>query len=199
MDDLVQLMSIIDLNSKSFPEGDYLEACNRMKNLYKVIPRATSPEVFMNPIPIQDSDSEDENENDFAIRPSQRIVNELFEIGNQIARVAREIKHTESRLKFQKIRKRITAGIKKDAVRERSQQLGIRLRNFTIEELRSKGHCIPDERNFYKNYLDRLNLITQDIITDLRDDLTELKRHHDELCENRNNLHITAYRRPFRE
>lgn len=186
-------MSIIDLNSKSFPEGDYLEACNRMKNIYKVIPRATSPEVSMNPIPVYDSDSDD----DFAVRPSQRVMNELFEMGNQIARVAREIKHTESRLKFQKIRKRITAGIKKDAVRERAQQLGIRLRMYTIDELRAKGHHIPDERSFYKNYLDRLNLITQDIITDLRDDLSELKRHHEELCENRNDLHLAAYRRPF--
>lgn len=197
MDDLIHLMSIIDLNAKLFPEGDYLEACNRMKNLYKVIPRATSPEVFMNPIPIEDSDSDDDEMDNFAIRPIHAMRDELANMGTTIGRVTREIRHTESRLRYQKIRKRVTVGIKKDAIRERAQQLGIRLRMYTIEELRAKGHYVADERSFYKNYLERLNLITQDVITDLRDDLVELKRHHEELLERRNDLHIAIHGRPF--
>jgi hypothetical protein len=36
MEDLRAVMQIIDKNSPSLPEGDYLELCNRMKNLYKV-------------------------------------------------------------------------------------------------------------------------------------------------------------------
>jgi hypothetical protein len=47
MEALTQLMSLIDLNSKSLPEGDYLEMCNRMKDIYKVVPRPTSPEAAL--------------------------------------------------------------------------------------------------------------------------------------------------------
>ena len=36
MEDLRAVMQIIDKNSPSLPEGDYLELCNRMKKLYKV-------------------------------------------------------------------------------------------------------------------------------------------------------------------
>ncbi len=79
MEDLTSLMSIIDTLSKSFPEGDYLKACNHMKNLYKVVPRATSPEVNLPrintnrrpiPFPESESDSDEDDGNDFQIRPN---------------------------------------------------------------------------------------------------------------------------------
>ena len=182
MDSLVSLMQSIDLISKSIPEGDYLKMCNDMKDIYKVIPRPTSPGAHLprirtiRALPESDSESDDDDDDhDFQLVPRyQSERNELAGIGAIIGRYTEEIKRVESRLKYLKIKQRITAGVRKDAVRERAQQLGFRLREYTIEELRAKGHHIPDERSFYKNYLERQNLITRDVMNDLRDDLTEL-------------------------
>ena len=180
MDSLVSLMQSIDLISKSIPEGDYLKMCNDMKDIYKVIPRPTSPGAHLPrinaPRALPESDTEsDDDDDDFQLVPRyQSERNELAGIGAIIGRYTEEIKRVESRLKYLKIKQRITAGVRKDAVRERAQQLGFRLREYTIEELRAKGHHIPDERSFYKNYLERQNLITRDVMNDLRDDLTEL-------------------------
>ena len=185
MDSLVSLMQSIDLISKSIPEGDYLKMCNDMKDIYKVIPRPTSPEVHLprvrTPRALPESDTESDDDDDFILE--NRLVidrQELARLDNFIREYDQEIRRVQSRLRYLKIKQRITAGVRKDAVRERAQQLGFRLRTFTIEELRAKGHHIPDERSFYKNYLERQNLITRDVINDLNDDLTELTHARDE-------------------
>ena len=177
MEALTQLMSLIDLNSKSLPEGDYLKACNYMKDIYKDVRRPTSPEAHLPRIQttrrLLDSDSDDDE--DFRMIPTHEAERaELAGIGSIIQRYQREIKGVRSRLKYLKIKQRITANVKRDAVRERAQQLGIRLRTLTMEELRAKGHHIPNERNFYKGYLERQNLITRDLVTDLNGDLLDL-------------------------
>jgi hypothetical protein len=196
MESLVSLMQSIDLISKSIPEGDYLKMCNDMKDIYKVIPRPTSPEAALpatrpvfQPLPQSPDDSEDEIDDDF--RLETRFVverHELERLVNFIREYEDEIKRVQSRLRYLKIKQRITAGVRKDAVRERAQQLGFRLRTFTIEELRAKGHHIPDERSFYKNYLERQNLITRDVIHDLNDDLIELTQARDESIRRRAEL-----------
>jgi hypothetical protein len=45
-----------------------------------------------------------------------------------------------------------------------------------MEELRAKGHHVPNERNFYKGYLERQNLITRDLVADLNGDLLDLNQ-----------------------
>ena len=195
MDSLVSLMQSIDLISKSIPEGEYLKMCNDMKDIYKVIPRPTSPGAHLprinapRALPYSDSESDDDDDDDF--RLETRFVverHELERLVNFIREYEEEIKRVQSRLRYLKIKQRITAGVRKDAVRERAQQLGFRLREFTIEELRAKGHHVPDERSFYKNYLERQNLITRDVINDLNDDLTELTRARDESTRRRAEL-----------
>jgi hypothetical protein len=183
MEDLIQLMSIIDLNSKSFPEGDYLKACNYMKNIYKKVPRATSPEVFIPPRTSHDDNGEFRvvNHHNNERRQLERLRVDIFQY-------IYEIKRIESRLKYLKIKQRITANVRRDAIRERANQLGFRLRNLTIEELRAKGHQIPDERNFYKSYLERQNLITRGVIDDLNCDLREVNRIMEEACTRRTEL-----------
>ena len=196
MDSLVSLMQSIDLISKSIPEGEYLKMCNDMKDIYKVIPRPTSPEVHLprvrTPRALPESDTEsDDDDDDDDFRLETRFVverHELERLVNFIREYEDEIKRVQSRLRYLKIKQRITAGVRKDAVRERAQQLGFRLRTFTIEELRAKGHHVPDERSFYKNYLERQNLITRDVINDLNDDLTELTRARDESTRRRAEL-----------
>jgi hypothetical protein len=193
MDSLVSLMQSIDLISKSIPEGEYLKMCNDMKDIYKVIPRPTSPGAHVprvrTPRRLPESDTESDSEDDDDdFRLENRLVidrQELERLANFIREYDQEIRRVRSRLRYLKIKQRITAGVRKDAVRERAQQLGFRLREFTIEELRAKGHHVPDERSFYKNYLERQNLITRDVINDLNDDLTELTRARDESARRR--------------
>jgi hypothetical protein len=187
MEALTQLMSLIDLNSKSLPEGEYLKACNYMKDIYKCVPRPTSPEAALprintdrQPLPPSDSDSEDE-EDDLAFRPIEQMRDELADVTHNMTRSTQEIRRRESRLRYLKIKQRVTAAVRRDAVRERAQQLGIRLREYTMEELRAKGHNVPDERGFYRGYLERQNLLTRDIITDLKDDIEAIKRFKENL------------------
>ena len=185
MDSLVSLMQSIDLISKSIPEGEYLKMCNDMKDIYKVIPRPTSPGAHLPrvnaPRALPESDTESDDDDDF--RLENRLVidrQELERLANFIREYDQEIRRVRSRLRYLKIKQRITAGVRKDAVRERAQQLGFRLREFTIEELRANGHHVPDERSFYKNYLERQNLITRDVINDLNDELARLAHARDE-------------------
>jgi hypothetical protein len=197
MDSLVSLMQSIDLISKSIPEGEYLKMCNDMKDIYKVIPRPTSPGAHLprinapRALPESDTESDDESDDDDDFRLETRFVverHELERLVNFIREYEEEIKRVQSRLRYLKIKQRITANVRRDAVRERAQQLGFRMRELTIEELRAKGHHIPDERSFYKNYLERQNLITRDVINDLNDDLAELTRARDESCARREEL-----------
>lgn len=188
MESLVSLMQSIDLISKSIPEGDYLKMCNDMKDIYKVIPRPTSPDAHLprirTPRRVLESDSEsDDDDDDDDFRLENRLVIDrqgLERLATYIREYDQKIRRIQSRLRYLKIKQRITAGVRKDAVRERAQQLEIRLREFTIEELRAKGHHVPDERSFYKNYLERQNLITRDIINDLNDELARLAHARDE-------------------
>ena len=196
MDSLVSLMQSIDLISKSIPEGGYLKMCNDMKDIYKVIPRPTSPEAHLprirTPRRVLESDTESDSEDDDDdFRLENRLVIDrqgLERLATYIREYDQKIRRIQSRLRYLKIKQRITAGVRKDAVRERAQQLGFRLREFTIEELRAKGHHVPDERSFYKNYLERQNLITRDVINDLNDDLTELTHARDESTRRRAEL-----------
>jgi hypothetical protein len=201
MEALTQLMSLIDLNSKSLPEGDYLEMCNRMKDIYKVVPRPTSPEAALPRIqtrvpfqprrPFPESDSEEEQNNE-----GDQITEQINQYAHAIGQATRQIRQRESRLKYLKIKQRVTAAVRKDAVRERAQQLGIRLREYTLEELRAKGHNVSDERSFYRSYLDRSNLITQGIILDIQDEIAEITAYREEQRARRRDAYESVYGRP---
>lgn len=195
MEALTQLMSLIDLNSKSLSEGEYLKACNFMKDIYKVVPRPTSPEASLpmirTPRRIVDSDDDD----DFEMRPIARY-RELDQHLICMTRREREIKRIQSRLKVLKIKQRVTAAVRKDAVRERAQQLGLRLREHTMDELRAKGHHIPDERSFYKSYMERQNLLTRNLVDDLKSDMRELEEANERDVPRWDELYLAAYGRP---
>ena len=203
MEALTQLMSLIDLNSKTLPEGDYLEMCNKMKDIYKVVPRPTSPEAALPRVqtrapfqPVLFSDSENEEQNDNELRERDQMREQVFQYAHAIGQATRQIRQRESRLKYLKIKKRVTAAVRKDAVRERAQQLGIRLREYTLEELRAKGHNVANERNFYKSYLDRSNLITQGVILDIQDEIVEITAYREEQKARHRELYQAVHGRP---
>ena len=169
MENLQSLMHCLDDISKMIPEGTYLEMCDNLKNLHKDIKSMDPPRVdrrsipFMPTIPVIDV-TEEENEYD------QWAENEAA-----IIYMEEQIRMKEKQMKILKIRKNITEVVKRDAVRERAQQLGFRLRSYTMENLRAKGVRIPDERAFYKGYIERQNLLTQGARNDLEMEIRELR------------------------
>ena len=201
MEALTQLMSLIDLNSKSLPEGDYLEMCNRMKDIYKVVPRPTSPEAALPRIqtrvpfqprrPFPESDSEEEQNNE-----GDQITEQINQYAHAIGQANRQLRQRESRLKYLKIKQRVTAAVRKDAVRERAQQLGIRLREYTLEELRAKGHNVSDERSFYRSYLYRSYLITLGLILDILFEIAEITAYREEQKARHRDAYESLYGRP---
>jgi hypothetical protein len=173
MENLQSLMQCLDDISRMIPEGTYLEMCDNLKNLHKDIKSMDPPTVdyrrprvsvpFMPTIPVIDI-TEEENEYD------QWAENEAA-----IIYMEEQIRMKEKQMKILKIRKNITETVKRDAVRERAQQLGFRMRSYSMENLRAKGVRIPDERAFYKGYIERQNLLTQGVRNDLEMEIRELR------------------------
>ena len=170
MEDLTSLMETLDLVAKSIPEGEYLKMCHNMKNLYKVVPRATSPNAHL-----------PRNRGRYVpIRPDEPPqLGRLQELTRNYNHRKREIHRHKSRLKCMHIKKRVTAAVRESAVRERCDQLGIRIREYTIDELRVRGHQIPDERSFYRDYMDRVNQRTQALMNDLNGRIREMNEETD--------------------
>ena len=169
MEDLSQLMEQLDLISKSIPEGNYLKMCNNLKNIHQGLrdldppvqdtrrPRVATP--FLPVIHIDETD----------------VYDEWAENQAAMIYMAEQIKMKEKQLKVLKIRRNITEIVKRDAIKERVQQLGIRLGSYTMENLRAKGVRIPDERAFYRSYIDRQNALTQGVRTDIEAEILELR------------------------
>ena len=179
MEDLTSLMETLDLVAKSIPEGEYLKMCHNMKNLYKVVPRATSPEAYLPRVHVRLNE------------PPQ--VARLQELTRNYNRRKREIHRHKSRLKYMRIKKRVTAAVRESAVRERCDQLGIRIREYTIDELRARGHQIPDERSFYRDYMDRVNQRTQALMNDLNGRIREMNEETDRDIPEWDALYLEAY------
>ena len=165
MEDLSQLMEQLDLISKSIPEGSYLKMCDNIKNIHKNIQRGDAPIVSAPFMPVIPNDVADTaNEYDRWAENQAAIIY-----------MEEQIKMKEKQLKLLKFRKNITEIVKRDAVKERAQQMDIRLRSYTIENLRAKGVRIHNEREFYKGYIERQNIITQGARRDLELDIQELR------------------------
>ena len=173
MEDLSQLMEQLDLISKSIPEGNYLKMCNNLKNIHMDLRDRDPPMVDRRTIPFTPVITIDQEYDGWAENQAAVIYME------------EQIQIKQRQLKQLKIRKNITEVVKIAAVKERAQQLEIRLRIYNMDELRAKGVRIPNERVFYKAYIDRQNVLTQGARTDLELEIREL------LCQMENiQIHI---------
>jgi hypothetical protein len=173
MEDLSQLMEQLDLISKSIPEGNYLKMCNNLKNIHMDLRDRDPPMVDRRTIPFTPVITIDQEYDGWAEDQAAVIYME------------EQIQIKQRQLKQLKIRKNITEVVKIAAVKERAQQLEIRLRMYNMDELRAKGVRIPNERAFYKAYIDRQNVLTQGARTDLELEIREL------LCQMENiQIHI---------
>ena len=83
-------------------------------------------------------------------------------------------------LKRLKIRQRITVGVKEDAVRDCCRRLGFNITDYNVEALREKGVLIPDERAFYKSYLDKETWFMTQKREELLRELPTLEERRDE-------------------
>jgi hypothetical protein len=163
MEALTNMMSIIDLNSESIPEGDYLKLCNLMKVLHTAIPKPLPGVPFSArpqlPLSLREDSVRDQRAYAFA---EERVLR----INQQLKRL--------------KIRQRITVGVKEDAVRDCCRRLGFNITDYNVEALREKGVLIPDERAFYKSYLDKETWFMSQERTELLRELPTLEEQRDE-------------------
>jgi hypothetical protein len=166
MEDLTQLMEQLDLISKSIPEGNYLKMCNNLKNIHQDLRDMRRPRVAAPFMPVITIDDEYDG---------------WAEDQAAIIYMAEQIKLKQKQMKLLKIRKNVTEVVKRDAIKERAQQLEIRLRCYTMDDLRAKGVRIPNERAFYKSYIDRQNILTQGARTDLELEIGELQDQIDDI------------------
>jgi hypothetical protein len=166
MEDLTQLMEQLDLISKSIPEGNYLKMCNNLKNIHQDLRDVRRPRVAAPFMPVITIDDEYDG---------------WAEDQAAIIYMAEQIKLKQKQVKLLKIRKNVTEVVKRDAIKERAQQLDIRLRCYTMDDLRAKGVRIPNERAFYKSYIDRQNILTQGARTDLELEIGELQDQIDDI------------------
>lgn len=166
MEDLTQLMEQLDLISKSIPEGNYLKMCNNLKNIHQDLRDMRRPRVAAPFMPVITIDDEYDG---------------WAEDQAAIIYMAEQIKLKQKQMKLLKIRKNVTEVVKRDAIKERAQQLEIRLRCYTMDDLRAKGVRIPNERAFYKSYIDRQNILTQGARTDLELEIRELQDQIDDI------------------
>ena len=166
MEDLTQLMEQLDLISKSIPEGNYLKMCNNLKNIHQDLRDVRRPRVAAPFMPVITIDDEYDG---------------WAEDQAAIIYMAEQIKLKQKQVKLLKIRKNVTEVVKRDAIKERAQQLEIRLRCYTMDDLRAKGVRIPNERAFYKSYIDRQNILTQGARNDLELEIWELQDQIDDI------------------
>ena len=150
MDSLTNMMSLIDVNSKSIPEGDYLKLCNFMMDVHKALPKKVVPT--------------------FADIPED-VRNRRTNIYNDMRRVSDELRRTRSSMKTLKIRKRVTESVRRDAIRDVGQRMGLTLRRFTLECLQLQGVVIPNASHFYKEYMERTNSANQLLLNGLTEKL----------------------------
>ena len=155
-------MEQLDLISKSIPEGNYLKMCNNLKNIHMDLRDRDPPMVDRRTVPFTPVSIFDQEYDGWAENQAAVIYME------------EQIQIKQRQLKQLKIRKNITEVVKIAAVKERAQQLEIRLRMYNMDELRAKGVRIPNERAFYKAYIDRQNVLTQGARTDLELEIREL-------------------------
>ena len=159
MEALTNMMSLIDLNSESIPEGDYLKLCNFMKEVHQDLSKKNAvPRAPFQPIPIPEE----------LVSRRRGIEGTLNHMDPQI----RRLRHQMNTLK---IRQRVTEGVRRDAVRDAANRLGFRLQSLTLEALRAKGVVIPHAYVFYKEYMERTNEANRALLANLQDTLSALE------------------------
>ena len=145
-----ELMSLIDKNSSSIPEGDYLRMCSLMKNLHgsenvlHVTPESTEREIVID----------------------RNCIDKCYQWIMTMAMFDKKYREYDRNKK----RTAITPALKLDALREVATAHGEYLEDYTIAELRAKVFDVAteDEHTIYENYLKREMEETERLKEDLK-------------------------------
>jgi len=95
-----------------------------------------------------------------------------YVLEDNLIEVNRLIHETLKKMEKLKHRRNVTNVVRQEAVKRRAQELGIRLRNYTIHALFDAGHDVGDARLFFRTYLEDYN---DDIDRQYEELSTELK------------------------
>lgn len=145
MDAIREVLALLDNNSEALPEGDYLNACNRLKEIYKE----------MEDMPLYDTVSDNSSEE--GERPPQRILRLMM----TRTEVHKRIKYHQKMIHEHRDFKRLTKKLKIMAMQQYAKFNGVDLENFDeiIEMVRRDfGDNEKQQRErFYLPYLDYAN------------------------------------------
>lgn len=145
MDAIREILTVLDNNSEALPEGDYLNACNRLKEIYKE----------MEDMPLYDTVSDNSSEE--GERPPQRILRLMM----TRTEVHKRIKYHQKMIHEHRDFKRLTKKLKIMAMQQYAKFNGVDLENFDeiIEMVkRDFGDNEKQQRErFYLPYLDYAN------------------------------------------
>ena len=157
-------MSIIDQNSESISEGDYLKLCNLMKDLHKVVPKKVVPPFLA-----------------FDIPEDLRIRREHW--SRECGRLEMEMRTIQSRLRAIKIRRNVTESVRRDAFRDAARREGVVLTSFSFDSLRANGIVVDSPYLFFKNYLERTNAGSMRLKEDLEERYQRCMQELSEISE----------------
>ena len=145
MDAIREVLALLDNNSEALPEGDYLNACNRLKEIYKE----------MEDMPLYDTVSDNSSEE--GERPPQRNLRLMM----TRTEVHKRIKYHQKMIHEHRDFKRLTKKLKIMAMQQYAKFNGVDLENFDeiIEMVkRDFGDNEKQQRErFYLPYLDYAN------------------------------------------
>jgi hypothetical protein len=164
MDDLRELLSVIDDISKTIPEGSYLKICDHAMKIHSSLKCSDPPIVDTRSIPFQ-AHVHRYNQN-------ERRINDIDDRLDVISRQLRDMK----------TRKNVTEAVKRYAVREEATRLDVQLHSLTWDALVNKvGRYTVTEREFYKSYIRRFNLRTEQVRYALEEESRRLESELDTL------------------
>jgi|MEHZ01.6.fsa_nt_MEHZ011668432.1_4 hypothetical protein len=164
MDDLRELLSVIDDISKTIPEGSYLKICDHAMKIHSSLKCSDPPIVDTRSIPFQ-AHVHRYNQN-------ERRINDIEDRLDVISRQLRDMK----------TRKNVTEAVKRYAVREEATRLDVQLHSLTWDALVNKvGRYTVTEREFYKSYIRRFNLRTEQVRYALEEESRRLESELDTL------------------
>lgn len=164
MEDLRDLLSIIDEISASIPEGSYLKICDHAMKIHSSLKCSDPPIVDTRSIPFQ-AHVHRYNQN-------ERRINDIEDRLDSISRQLRDMK----------TRKNVTEAVKRYAVREEATRLDVQLHSLTWDALVNKvGRYTVTEREFYKSYIRRFNLRTEQVRYALEEESRRLESELDTL------------------
>ena len=164
MEDLRDLLSVIDDISKTIPEGSYLKICDHAMKIHSSLKCSDPPIVDTRSIPFQ-AHVHRYNQN-------ERRINDIEDRLDVISRQLRDMK----------TRKNVTEAVKRYAVREEATRLDVQLHSLTWDALVNKvGRYTVTEREFYKSYIRRFNLRTEQVRYALEEESRRLESELDTL------------------